>query len=91
MNPLILMPTSCQLPYRWGADQQGQAAMAQMLSVQGPMRAIAALSFPGLSVPTGLVGNTPTGVQLVAGSFREDILPCRRRGDRAPCRHAGVL
>ena len=36
--------------------------------------AVAALSLPGLSVPTGLVGTAPVGVQLVADSFREDLL-----------------
>lgn len=35
---------------------------------------IAALSLPGLNVPTGLVDNQiPVGVQLVADRFREDI------------------
>ncbi|GAB7547459.1 hypothetical protein [Cupriavidus sp. 8B] len=61
--------------------------MAQMLSAQSPMMAIAALSFPGLSVPTGLVGDTPTGVQLVAGSFREDI--CLAAGEVIE-RHAAM-
>ncbi len=76
-RPVILMPVSCELPYRWGADVQGKEAMAKMLIAQSPMMTIAALSLPGLSVPTGLVQQgqslTPVGVQIVAGSFREDL------------------
>lgn len=34
---------------------------------------IAGLSLPGLSVPTGVKDGVPTGVQIVAGSFREDL------------------
>jgi amidase len=35
------------------------------------MIATAALGLPGISVPTGLSGGLPIGVQLVADSFRE--------------------
>ncbi|MFX4497582.1 hypothetical protein ABTA56_19385, partial [Acinetobacter baumannii] len=38
-----------------------------------PMLAVSVLGLPGLSVPTGLAGGLPTGVQLVAGRYREDI------------------
>ncbi|HEY4295754.1 MAG TPA: amidase family protein, partial [Paraburkholderia sp.] len=85
--PLILMPTSCQLPFQWGLDQQGPAVTKQILAAQSPMMAIAALSLPGLNVPTGLVGNVPVGVQLVAGSFREDL--CITAGEAIE-RHAAM-
>jgi amidase len=73
-HPVLLIPCSCKLPFAWGADQQGDAAMVRMLEDQSPLLMTAALGLPGLSVPTGLVGTAPVGVQLVAGAFREDLL-----------------
>jgi amidase len=32
------------------------------------------MGLPGLTVSTGMVGNTPVGVQLVGGRYREDVL-----------------
>ncbi|MEH2549228.1 amidase [Bradyrhizobium sp. AZCC 2262] len=69
--PLVLMPTSCQLPFQWGEDLQGPNRYERMVSEQSPLMATAALSLPGLSVPVGLVNDIPVGVQLVAESFRE--------------------
>lgn len=69
--PLLLMPSSCRPPMPWGEDLQGPEKMRQLLADQGPLIAVAALSLPGLSVPTGVHAGLPTGVQLVAGSFRE--------------------
>ena len=71
--PLLLMPTSCDLPFAWGLDQRGPEEMGRILAAQLPLKAIAALNLPGLSVPTGLCGTTPVGVQLVSRAFREDI------------------
>jgi amidase len=70
-----------------GLDQQGSAVMAQILAAQSPMMAVAALSLPGLNVPTGLISNLPVGVQLVAGSFREDL--CLGTGEAIE-RHAAM-
>ncbi len=67
------MPTSCELPFAWEADQQGPDAMSRILRAQSPLKAIAALNLPGLSVPTGLSNGVPVGVQLVASAFREDL------------------
>ena len=47
--------------------------VAEILTAQSPMLAIALLGLPGLSVPTGVVDGLPTGVQLVADRFREDL------------------
>ena len=44
-----------------------------MLCAQSPMLGTAMLGLPGLSVPTGLVDGLPTGVQLVAARWREDL------------------
>jgi amidase len=71
--PVVLMPTSLELPFRYGDDQQGEEAMARILAAQLPLKLVAALNLPGLSVPTGLVDGVPVGVQLVSSAFREDL------------------
>ncbi|MEJ8840655.1 amidase [Ramlibacter sp. AN1133] len=72
--PLLLMPTSCRPPMHWGEDLQGSEAMRKLLADQSPLIAVAALSLPGMHVPTGVADGAPSGVQLVAGSFREQRL-----------------
>nr|WP_244653710.1 amidase [Pseudomonas lutea] len=72
--PLILLPSSCSLPMAWDADLGSTADMLDVLANQSPLISIAALCLPGLSVPTGLAGKLPIGVQLVADSFREQRL-----------------
>jgi amidase len=48
--------------------------MARVLRAQESQFALPLLGLPGLSVPTGLVGAVPMGVQLTAPRFREDLL-----------------
>lgn len=86
--PLLLMPVSWQLPFPIDTDQQGDAAVARMLDAHKPMLAVSILGFPGLSVPTGPVDGIPTGVQLVAGRFREDL--CLRAGEVIEAREPPV-
>jgi amidase len=71
--PLLLMPVSSLKPVPLDYDQQGDAAVARMLTAHHPMLAVSMLGLPGLAVPVGQAGDTPLGVQLVAGRFREDI------------------
>lgn len=71
--PLLIMPVSSLRPVPVDYDQNGDAAVTRMLTAHHPMLAISMLGLPGLAVPTGLVDGIPTGVQLVAGRFREDI------------------
>jgi len=71
--PLLLMPVSYQRPFLIDFDQRGDRAVAEMLSAHQPMLAVSTLGLPGLAVPTGLAGNVPTGVQLVAGRFQEEL------------------
>ncbi|MCP1495511.1 amidase [Pseudomonas migulae] len=72
--PLILMPTSCRLPMKWGEDLGSTEDMKRVLVDQSPLITVAALCLPGLNVPTGVVDGLPTGVQLVADSYREQRL-----------------
>ncbi len=72
--PVVVMPVSYDLPYRVGFDLTDAPTTARVLEAQGPMMAISVLGLPGLSVPVGLAGGIPTGVQVVAGRFREDLI-----------------
>jgi amidase len=71
--PLVLMPTSLEMPLRWGMDQEGPETMSRILDAQLPLKLVAALNFPGLSVPTGVHDGVPVGVQIVSSAFREDL------------------
>lgn len=71
--PLLLMPVSWELPFPVDFDQQGDAAVARMLTAHHPMLAVSLLGLPGLSVPMGLSDGIPVGVQLVAGRFCEEL------------------
>ncbi len=71
--PLLLMPVSSLKPVFLDYDQQGDAAVARMLTAHHPMLAVSMLGLPGLAAPTGEAGDVPLGAQLVSGRFREDI------------------
>ncbi len=71
--PLIVMPVSGELPAPVDADIVSAESAAYFLARQTPMLAVSVLGLPGASVPTGLHDGLPTGVQLVAGRYREDI------------------
>ena len=70
--PLILMPNSWERQFPIDDDQHTPDRIAQILLAQAPMLGTAVLGLPGLSVPTGVVGGLPVGVQIVASRFRED-------------------
>lgn len=71
--PIIILPVSAQLPFRDGQDQEGPDVVHAMIDAQRPLLAVPALGFPAIAVPTGLAGQMPVGVQIVAGRFREDV------------------
>jgi amidase len=71
--PVLLMPNSWQRQFANDSDNAPETAEA-MVRAQSPLLSVALLGLPGLSVPTGLSGGLPAGVQLVAGRFREDRL-----------------
>jgi amidase len=72
--PVLLCPSSGQLPFRQQMDVESEAVFEEVYEAQMTQRAFPALGLPGLSVATGFAGRAPVGVQLVAGRFREDIL-----------------
>ena len=71
--PVIVMPVSDHLPFRQGQDQEDADTVRNLIAAQWPLLAVAALGFPAVSVPTGIVGVSPVGVQIVSGKFREDL------------------
>jgi amidase len=71
--PIIILPVSAQLPFRFGQDQEDETVVRALLDAQRPLLAIPALGFPSVAVPTGAAGDGPVGVQVIAGRFREDI------------------
>ena len=75
----VVMPVSAELPFKVGFDVKDATETARVIAAQGPMMAISVLGLPGLSVPMGLAGTVPTGVQVVAGRYREDL--CFAVGD----------
>jgi amidase len=72
--PVLLMPNSWERQFPIDDDQRSPARTREILLAQAPMLGTATLGLPGLSVPTGLHDGLPTGVQLVADRFREDLL-----------------
>lgn len=71
--PVILMPSSWEPPFAVDFDQGGQEVLRRILKAQSPMLLPALLGLPGLSVPTAAPGGIPTGVQIVASRYREDL------------------
>ena len=76
---VLLLPVSGELPFPDELDLRGEAGFRRVWDAQFLMRALPALGLPALTVSTGLVGQTPVGVQIVAGRYREDL--CLRAGE----------
>jgi amidase len=74
--PIIITPDSWAPPFPTvpvDYDTQGTDAVRQILNVQSPMLDVPLVGLPGLSVPTGVISGMPTGVQVIANRFREDL------------------
>ncbi len=71
--PVLLMPNSWQRQFAIDADLAAPDQVDALVRAQSPLLGTAMMGLPGLSVPTGLVGGLPVGVQLVSARFREDL------------------
>src|SRR5262249_34192532 len=80
----LLMPVSSELPFPDQLDLQGDTGFQRVWDSQFLVRATPALGLPILWVCTGLVGQTPVGVQVGAGGCREDL--CLRAGEAIEAR-----
>ncbi|QDM16173.1 amidase [Tardiphaga sp. vice352] len=70
---VVLMPVSGELPFPDQLDLKDEASFARVWAAQMPQIGIPFMGLPALSVATGLVGRVPTGVQIVASRYREDL------------------
>ncbi|HSE66277.1 MAG TPA: hypothetical protein VLB12_04780 [Gemmatimonadales bacterium] len=75
----LMIPVSAELPLPDGLDLQGNAELQRVWESQFLMRATPVLGVPAPTVATGLVGQTPVGVQIVAARYREHL--CLRAGE----------
>jgi amidase len=72
--PIVLMPSSCDLPPPVGLDAQSLAGKAHVMNSNPQQIAIPLLGLPALQIPVGHAGKLRPGVQLVAARFREDLV-----------------
>ncbi|RDV00502.1 amidase family protein [Trinickia dinghuensis] len=70
---VLLLPVSSELPFPDDLDLQGIEGFERVWDAQLTMRALPAMGMPALTVTTGLAGDVPVGVQVVAAQFREDL------------------
>lgn len=75
--PILLLPVSAELPFPDKLDLQGDAAYGRVWRAQMTQIGVPFMGLPGLSVAMGQamssVGQSPVGVQIVAGRYREDL------------------
>lgn len=72
--PLVLTPVSGEPAFEWGRDVDSAESMARVLRAQEAQFAVPVLGLPAVSVPTGMAGAVPMGVQLIGPRFREDLV-----------------
>jgi amidase len=85
--PVVLCPSSGELPFDQQLDVSSEAAFARVYEAQLIQRAVPAIGVPALSVATGEANGRPVGVQLIGPRYREDILLAAGRDIEA----AGLL
>jgi amidase len=71
--PILLMPSSCDLPHLVSADAS-IAGKAHVMATNPQQIAIPLLGLPSLQVPVGHADKLRLGVQLVAARYREDLI-----------------
>jgi amidase len=72
--PVVICPVSGQLPFPDQLDVESPQAFQRVFDAQLTQLGLPVLGLPGLTVSTGMDGNVPVGVQLIAGRFEEELL-----------------
>jgi len=72
--PLMLCPVSAELPFDDLRDVKSAEDFKAILEAQLIQIALPFIGMPGMTVTTGSSGDSPVGVQLIAGRYREDVL-----------------
>lgn len=85
----VLLPNSAELPFEDQLDLKDAASYQRVWDAQVPQIALPVTGLPALALTTRLLpGNTPVGVQIVAGKFREDV--CLAVGEAIESRCAPI-
>src|SRR2546430_11373831 len=71
--PLVVGPVSTEPPFEVGFDTTSAERHAEVSRAQRLLVAVNLLGFPAVSVPTGVAGGLPLGVQVIAARYREDL------------------
>lgn len=72
--PLILCPISAEAPFPNNDDVTSPERFAQIMEAQLTQIGLPLMGLPGIAIATGMDGQRPMGVQLIAGRYREDLL-----------------
>lgn len=72
--PLLICPVSAELPFPDLLDVQSPQTFHRVLEAQLTQTGLPLMGLPGLTVSTGLIDDTPVGVQLIAGRYHENTL-----------------
>jgi amidase len=82
--PLVVAPVCTEPVYQRGFDLESVERTAKLWSECCTLTAVPVIGCPGLAVPTGIVDGLPTGVQILAPRFREDL--CLAAGEAIEAR-----
>lgn len=72
--PILICPASSELPFPDLLDVESTESFKRVLNAQLTQVGLPLMGLPGLVVSTDMIGNTPVGVQLVAGRYQENSL-----------------
>lgn len=71
--PLVVGPVSTEPPFTIGFDVESIERTREVLRAQRLLVAVNLLGLPAVSVPTGVWGGLPLGVQVIGARYREDL------------------
>jgi amidase len=71
---VLICPVSGELPFPDLLDVESPGAFQRIMEAQLTQIGLPLMGLPALAVNTGKIGNTPIGVQLVAGRYHENTL-----------------
>jgi len=72
-RPLVVTPASSEPAFPVDLDLVDADTTRRIMRAQSMQLAVPVLGLPAVSVPTGVTGGLPMGVQIAAGRFREDL------------------
>ncbi|HTM33972.1 MAG TPA: amidase family protein [Vicinamibacterales bacterium] len=82
--PLVLAPVCTEPVYERGFDLESVERTTRVWRECCTLMAVPVIGCPGLAVPTGVADGLPTGVQILAPRFREDL--CLAAGEAIEAR-----